>query len=66
MLTYWLMFLAPAWASVAAPSMPRPAGKRVELSWLLVGVFYAVVLFVWLNFAVNARYWLPYQSWLFQ
>lgn len=30
-----------------------------------VVAYYALVLFVWLNFAVHAKYWLPYQSYLF-
>lgn len=44
MLTYWLMFLAPVWASVAAPGKPRPAGKRLELSWLLMGILLALLI----------------------
>ena len=44
MLTYWLMFLIPAWASVAAASKPRPAGKSLELSWFSAGVFLIVLV----------------------
>lgn len=29
-------------------------------------VGYAVVLFVWLNYATHARFWIPYQNYLFQ
>jgi len=32
---------------------------------LLVVLYYAFVLFVWLNFATHAEYWLPYQNYLF-
>jgi EpsG family len=28
--------------------------------------YYALVQFVWLNFAVHSRYWLPYENFLFQ
>lgn len=35
-------------------------GKPVSY---LVVAYYAAVLFIWLNFADNARYWLPYQFW---
>lgn len=36
-----------------------------ELTKVGVLVFYALVLFVWLNYALHARYWLPYQNALF-
>ncbi|MCI5120350.1 MAG: EpsG family protein [Candidatus Electrothrix sp. AUS4] len=32
--------------------------------WILFG--YGTVLFVWLNFAIHARYWLPYRNILFE
>ncbi len=32
--------------------------------WILLG--YGTVLFVWLNFATHARYWLPYRNILFE
>ena len=44
--------------------IPRLAGGNIRLRTLLVlGViaYYAAVLFVWLNFATHAQYWLPYQ-----
>ena len=44
MLTYWLMFFLPAWASIAAPGKPRPPGKRLELSWFLAGLFLTVLV----------------------
>ena len=44
MLTYWLLFLLPACASVMAPTRPRPTGRRLELSWLLVGVLLALLI----------------------
>ncbi len=35
--------------------------------WVLIIIFYyACVLFVWLNFADNSLYWVPYKSFLFQ
>ena len=44
MLTYWLMFFIPAWASVSAPSKPRPAGKRLEFSWFVTGLLLTVLV----------------------
>ena len=44
--------------------IPRLAGSNIRVRTLLVlGViaYYAAVLFVWLNFATHAQYWLPYQ-----
>jgi hypothetical protein len=35
-------------------------GGRNNLLTLLVLLYYAVVQFVWLNYAVHAQYWLPY------
>ena len=35
---------------------------RANRGWVgLVILYYACVLFVWLNYAINARYWLPYR-----
>jgi hypothetical protein len=34
------------------------------VSWILLG--YGTVLFVWLNFASHAQYWLPYRNILFE
>ena len=40
-------------------------GGRGARNWVLAVVaYYALVLFVWLNFAANSFAWLPYQSWL--
>ena len=44
MLTYWLMFFIPAWASVSAPSKSRAAGKRLEFSWFVAGLFLTVLV----------------------
>ena len=44
MLTYWFMFLVPAWASIAAGGKPRPAGKSLEFSWLMAGVLLALLI----------------------
>jgi len=37
--------------------------KEQRIAAFLAILFYAVVLFIWLNYAVNAGYWLPYR-WL--
>jgi len=44
MLTYWLLFVFPAWAAIAAPTRPRPAGKTLELSWLAAGLLLALLI----------------------
>lgn len=44
MLTYWLLFLIPAWASVMASTRPRPAGPRLEVSWLAAGAVLALLI----------------------
>ena len=44
MLTYWLMFFIPAWASVSAPGKPHAAGKRLEFSWFLAGLFLTMLV----------------------
>ena len=44
MLTYWLMFLVPAWASIAAPGRPRPHANGVKLSWLTAGFLLALLI----------------------
>ena len=43
--------------------LPRVAYlfKARKLGRLLVMLYSAAVLFVWLNFAVHAEYWVPYQ-----
>jgi hypothetical protein len=46
--------------------LPDVLGRHGGRNTILVAAiiaFYALVLFVWLNFAVNARGWLPYQVW---
>ncbi|MEO1701523.1 MAG: EpsG family protein [Pseudomonadota bacterium] len=40
----------------------RPGGKNTVFVAGIIA-YYALVLFVWLNFATNARGWLPYQVW---
>jgi hypothetical protein len=37
-----------------------PNGKNVNFVGAIV-LYYAAVLLVWLNFAVNAEYWIPYR-----
>ena len=44
LLTYWLMFLVPAWAAVAAPSKPREPGQSLEVAWLVAGVALALLI----------------------
>lgn len=46
------------------PRLARTARERTPLVLGVVG-FYAAVLFVWLNYAVHAFAWLPYQNVLF-
>lgn len=47
--------------------LPTLAQGQISQRAMTVGIIlgYALVLFVWLNFAIHARYWLPYQNWLF-
>ena len=43
-------------------------GKRISSSSVtaIVIIGYAAVLFVWLNYATHARYWIPYNNVIFQ
>ena len=57
---YWVMFLVPAWASIAAPGKPRPVGKHLEMSWLIVGILLALLIGLrhqvggdWFNYESN-------------
>ena len=59
MLTYCLMFFIPAWASVSAPSKPRPAGKRLEFSWFVAALF--LTLLVGLRHEVGGD-WFSYEA----
>jgi hypothetical protein len=40
--------------------------RQNRLAVYSVLVYYVAVEFVWLNFAVNSEYWIPYQFYLFQ
>lgn len=41
-------------------------GRAGDTMWVyVVIIYYAVVQFVWLNFAIHASGWLPYKSWIF-
>ena len=40
-------------------------GRSIRTWVIAVVVYYAVVLFVWLNFAIHASGWVPYRSWIF-
>ena len=59
MLTYWLMFFIPAWASVSAASKSRPVGKRLEFSWFVAGLF--LTLLVGLRHEVGGD-WFNYEA----
>lgn len=45
------------------PLLVSISGGRAILIRAIVA-YYALVLFVWFNFAVHARYWLPYQNYI--
>ena len=38
-------------------------GRRNTTFLTIIIAYYALVLFVWLNFATNAPAWVPYQVW---
>lgn len=62
MLTYWLLFLVPAWASVAASSKPRLTGnaaKAVEPAWLVAGLL--LTLLIGSRFRVGGD-WFNYEA----
>ena len=40
-------------------------GRSVRMWVIAVVIYYAAVLFVWLNFATHAFAWVPYHSWFF-
>jgi len=48
--------------------LPLLAQKRLspKTTTYLIVLFYFVILFVWLNFAANVRYWLPYRNMIWQ
>ena len=41
---YWVMFLVPAWASIAAPAKPRPVAKNLEFAWLMAVILLALLI----------------------
>jgi hypothetical protein len=47
--------------------LPILAGKRfpMKTTTFLVLLLYFLVLFVWLNFGANTRFWLPYENYFF-
>jgi len=60
MLTYWIMFLVPAMTSLAVSPKPVVVGRRMEVSWLMVGVAFALLIGLrhevggdWLNYEQN-------------
>ena len=48
--------------------LPYLVSKNVSARTVELGILagYSAVLFVWLNYAANARYWVPYQNVIFQ
>jgi len=48
--------------------LPYLARKNISpsVTKILVVIMYSLVFFVWLNYATHAKYWLPYQNFLFQ
>jgi len=47
------------------PDMFGNRGELNQIAILIVLLFYAAVLFVWLNFAFHSYYWVPYNNILF-
>jgi len=50
---------------VVFSNLPDLFGKRGELNQLIILIiilYYAAVMFVWLNFAFHSQFWLPYQN----
>ncbi len=52
---------------VVLARLPDLARKQFSPQFMTTGILlvYGLVLFVWLNYATHARYWLPYQNGLF-
>ena len=44
MLTYWLMFLIPAVASVLAPAAPLPVSMRLAPSWRMLWLVLSLLI----------------------
>jgi hypothetical protein len=53
---------------VVLSRLPYLMSKNVSAGTVEIGILagYSAVLFVWLNYAANARYWVPYQNVIFQ
>lgn len=60
------MYLIPLQVFVFSrlPTVFSQTGRRSHFLRLLVVLYSAAVLFVWLNYAVNAGSWIPYRSYL--
>jgi hypothetical protein len=60
------LYLTPLQVVVVA-RLPYLARNKIDPDTMIQGILlgYAAVLFVWLNYAANARYWVPYQNLLF-
>ena len=52
---------------VVMARLPYLLRQRIPASTVITGIVfgYALVLFVWLNYASHAGYWLPYRNMLF-
>ena len=48
------------------PSAWSKDRDQQSLLVVLVVAYYGLVHFVWLNYADNSQYWLPYRNWLFE
>jgi len=59
------LYMTPLQVAVFArlPELVYSGNSKTVIIGVLFG--YALTLFVWLNFATHAPYWLPYQNWLF-
>lgn len=57
------LYLLPVQIFVFAhlPDMLGRSGYRNQSIVIMILLLYALVLLVWLNFATNARFWMPYQ-----
>jgi hypothetical protein len=42
-----------------------PGRRNEDLVWVVL-LYYGAVLYIWLNFAVNSFYWIPYRFYLFE
>ena len=64
------LYLAPIQLAVYSrlTHLPLLPGRQLDPNVVTVAILlgYATVLYVWLNYASHAHYWLPYQNIIFQ